>query len=342
MKAIDPFCGAGGLTLGLRRAGWDVVAGLDADGAAATTHGPNNPETQFLAADVQAVEAETLRDFVPDVPRRERLLAGCAPCQPFSEQRRRRGLRQRSDAALLDEFGRLVRAPRPGAVLMENVPGIAATPNSGPLRRFLKTLADLGYSWDAGVDARGFGVPQHRRRYALLAAAKGRARQPEARGADASVRTAIERFPRIEAGETHAGIPNHSAANLAPANLVRVRATPPDGGSRRDWPERLGLPRRRSIGTGCSDVHGRMWWDRVAPTLTSRRNRLSDGRFGHPQQDRAISLREAAALQTFPDDYEFFGTQREIARWIGNAVPPAFATALGRTALAAAARGSAT
>ena len=143
--------------------------------------------------------------------------------------------------------------------------------------------------------------------------------------------------PAIEAGEAHAGIANHCAARLSPLNLTRIKATPTDGGSRRDWPPALALHCHRGEDTGFSDVYGRMWWDRVAPTLTSRCNSLSNGRFGHPEQDRAISLREAAALQTFADDYEFSGTRKAIARWIGNAVPIALAEVLGVAVMKAAA-----
>ncbi len=344
MKAIDLFCGAGGLTLGLRRAGWEVVAGIDVDGAVAETYRRNNPGSRFIHSDLRRMDDDTVRGLARTVPRGELLLAGCAPCQPFSKQRRPQGLGNRSDAVLLGEFERLVAALRPAVVLMENVPGIASVPGFSALRRFRKTLTDLGYGCDHRVlNARDFGVPQHRRRYALLAATSGPSRLPEpARGGDAadilSVRRAIERFPRIEAGETHSGIPNHSAAGLSPLNLARIRATPRDGGSRRDWPEnvKLRLDCHRPEGVGFSDVYGRMWWDRVAPTLTSRCNSLSNGRFGHPEQDRAVSLREAAALQTFPDDYEFMGTKNGIARWIGNAVPVSFAEALGGAALAAA------
>lgn len=343
MRAIDLFCGAGGLTRGLRRAGWQVVAGLDADGAVAETYRRNNPGSRFIHADLRRFGDDSIRDLARTIPRGELLLAGCAPCQPFSKQRRTNGLAKRTDAVLLNEFARLVAVLRPGVVLMENVPGVALVPGFSAFRRFMKSLNDLGYSCDHGIlNARDFGVPQHRRRYAMLAAVTERSRLPDPQGDgwgadELSVRRAIGRFPRIGAGETHPSIPNHCAADLAPQNMARIKATPPDGGSRRDWPERLklGLPCHRANGVGFSDVYGRMWWDRVAPTLTSRCNSLSNGRFGHPEQDRAISLREAAALQTFPDDYEFFGTKNSIARWIGNAVPVSFAEALGRAALTA-------
>ena len=235
MKAIDLFCGAGGLTRGLRRAGWEVVAGIDVDDAVAETYRRNNPGSRFIHSDLRRIDDDAVRDLARAIPRGELLLAGCAPCQPFSKQRRTQGLGNRSDAVLLGEFARLVAALRPAVVLMENVPGIASVPGFSAFRRFRKTLTDLGYDCDHRVlNARDFGVPQHRRRYALLAAANGPSRLPEPTGGgdaadNLSVRRAIERFPRIEAGETHPGLPNHSAADLSPLNLARIRATPPDG-----------------------------------------------------------------------------------------------------------------
>ena len=341
MKAIDLFCGAGGLTRGLRRAGWDVVAGIDVDETVRETYAKNNPGAEFLAADLRSVSAENVRNLAGAVPASELLLAGCAPCQSFSKQRRRSPGARRSDATLLREFGRLAAALQPAVVLMENVPGIASVPGFSSLRRFLTTLRECGYECDYGVlNARDFGVPQHRRRYVLLAARGPRAALPrpaatgEQGGGIHTVRAAIGHYPPIRAGETHPAIPNHHAAKLSPRNVERIRATPKDGGSRRDWPDRLELDCHDRF-PGFTDVYGRMWWDREAPTLTSRCNSLSNGRFGHPEQDRAISLREAAALQTFPDDYEFFGGNTRTARWIGNAVPVSLAEALGRAALEA-------
>ena len=339
MRAIDLFCGAGGLTLGLRRAGWAVVAGVDVDDAVRETYEKNNPGVRFVSADIRSVSDQESRTLAGAVPPTELLLAGCAPCQPFSKQRRA-GLRRHGDAILLGQFARLVRALEPTVVLMENVPGIATVPGFSSFRRFLKTLLDSGYRCDHGIlNARDFGVPQHRRRYVLLASRCGSPTLPSRADADRpkhpTVRAAIERFPPIGAGDEDPSTPNHCAAGLSSTNLRRIRKTPPDGGSRRDWPDHLRLDCHRKT-PGFSDVYGRMWWDRVAPTLTSRCNSLSNGRFGHPEQDRAISLREAAALQTFPDDYEFFGAKNRIAQWIGNAVPVSFAEALGRAAMAAA------
>lgn len=340
MRAIDLFCGAGGLTLGLRRAGWEVVAGIDVDEAARATYERNNSEAIFMPADLRSVSDQEVRILAGTAQSSELLLAGCAPCQPFSKQRRRGSARKRAEATLLGQFARLVGLLEPKVVLMENVPGITEVPGFSSLRRFLRTLRDFDYEYDHGVlNARDFGVPQHRRRYVLLAARGSPVVLPSPGanpGSDVlTVRTTIQRFPAIDAGKSDPSVPNHLAARLSALNVKRIQATPANGGSRRDWPEGLMLECHQKT-AGFSDVYGRMWWDRVAPTLTSRCNSLSNGRFGHPEQNRAISLREAAALQTFPDDYEFFGTSNRIARWIGNAVPVSFAAALGRAAMTAA------
>jgi len=337
VKAIDLFCGAGGLTYGLRQAGLNVTMGVDIESTVSETYERNNPEVRFVPADLRTVTPDNIRGWAGAIPAQELILAGCAPCQPFSKQRQR-GLDNHVDVDLLMVFARLVKALRPGVVLMENVPGVASTPGSVPFRWFLQTLRGCGYECDHGVlNARDFGVPQHRRRYVLMATLDALPSLPKPGGhlerGSITVRDAIEHFPPIDAGETHRTIPNHHAAGLSSMNLRRIKATPVDGGSRRDWPKSLELNCHRYSESSFTDVYGRMWWDRAAPTLTSRCNSLSNGRFGHPEQDRAISLREAATLQTFPEDYEFFGPKNQTARWIGNAVPVLFAKALGKAVL---------
>ena len=297
--------------------------------------------SRFVHADLRNITDDSVRDLVSGIASRELLLAGCAPCQAFSKQRGRRCTRTRSDATLLREFGRLLVALRLRAVLMENVPGIAAVPGFSSFRRFTKILHECGYDYNHPVlNARDFGVPQHRRRRVLLAVLEMPAPLPEpvipeGDARHVTVRNAIAHFPAIEAGEAHPGIANHRAARLSPLNLQRIRATRPTaevgGTGIRSWC----WTAHRPEGTGFSDVYGRMWWDRVARTLTSRCNNLSNGRFGHPEQDRAIGLREAAALQTFSDDYEFSASKNDIARWNGNAVPVVLAQALGAAVMKA-------
>ena len=233
VKAIDLFCGAGGLTHGLRRAGCRVVLGMDVDSTVGETYRRNNPGTRFVAADLRSVTDDDIRMLAGGTPSRELLLAGCAPCPAFSKHRHGRGLRERSDGTLLLEFGRFVRALRPRAVLMENVPGIASVPGFSSLRRFLRTLRDCGYEPGHGVlNARDFGVPQYRRRYVLLAVRDAPIPLPSpGPSGECTVRDAIGHFPEIEAGEAHRLIPNHRAAGLSPLNMKRIQATPSDGGA---------------------------------------------------------------------------------------------------------------
>ena len=334
MKALDFFCGAGGLTRGLLDAGIEVVAGYDIDGSCRAAYEGNNG-VPFVHADIG--------DLVPDGPELkdhldrtdDLLFAACAPCQPFSKQRR--AGEGKHDLSLLLQFGELVAAVRPAWVLVENVPGIARGVGRDTLDRFRRTLDASGYRWTNGVlDAKDYGVPQNRRRYVLLAnrgetapvlpeRTHGGDRRPHR-----TVREAIGRFPPISAGGNWPGVPNHGSARISERNLERLRATPRDGGDRRSWPEHLWLACHRGDHAGHTDVYGRMAWDRPAPALTGRCNSISNGRYGHPEQDRALSLREAAAIQTFPDHYRFAGYDKAIARQIGNAVPVLLAEQLGK------------
>lgn len=334
MKAIDFFCGAGGLTRGLLDAGINVLAGFDKDGDCRSTYEHNNPGVRFIQADISKV---TLRDLHGKCRLRRFdnvLFAGCAPCQPFSPQRK--GARVRTDATLLAEFGRLVEAAQPGYVLIENVPGIAKVKGLSTFQRFLRMLDANEYLYDYGVlDAKQFGVPQNRRRLVLLASRHGQPTLPEPRYGNRlrpfrTVRQAISHFPTIEAGECHAKVPNHVAATITELNLERLRFTPHDGGDRRSWPERLHLDCHKGDYKGHTDVYGRMAWDSPSPALTGRCHSISNGRYGHPEQDRAVSLREAAAIQTFPDRYIFFGSNKHIAMQIGNAVPVRLADQIGK------------
>lgn len=333
MKAIDIFCGVGGLTRGLKDAGIEVVAGIDVDSRVGRTYEYNNRDSRFIAGNVRNLRGSDLRDLAAGVPSSQLLLAGCAPCRSFSQQRR--GWVRGRDATLLGSFGRLVQELVPGWVLVENVPGLAAVPGYSTFRRFLATLKELDYSIAYGIlNAQEFGVPQHRRRLVLIASKANAPSLPSpisggGRAKHATVREWIGHFPPIRAGEAHPAVPNHVASPLTELNLQRLQATPLNGGDRRSWPKDLELQCHRGKYREYTDVYGRLWWDRPAPTLTGRCYSISNGRYGHPEQDRAISLREAASLQTFPDDYLFFGFRSHIAQQIGNAVPVNLARVLG-------------
>lgn len=332
MNAVDVFCGAGGMTRGLINSGIEVLFGLDNNPACRETYERNN-HIPYLCKDITKVQPNELIDFNPLVADEdELLLVGCAPCQPFSNQRR--SDHEHIAVNLLLEFGRLVVGLNPAHILIENVPGLR---NRGQAvySPFLQILNDHGYRYSVDVlNAKNFGVPQNRRRLTVMASRMFQPVKPVSTHGPgqlpfATVWDAIHGFPPIGAGEADPDIPNHRAARLQPINLTRISLTPHNGGGRRDWPENLKLVCHSGELKGYTDVYGRMSWDDVAPTLTSKCFSLSNGRFGHPEQDRAISFREAAALQTFPEDYVFFGGQQEIGKQIGNAVPVLLAQALG-------------
>jgi DNA (cytosine-5)-methyltransferase 1 len=338
MIAVDFFCGAGGLTRGLMNAGIPVAMGIDSDERCRKTYIENNRGASFLTADIRDLTFVEMRRRLGRVPPEELLFAGCAPCQPFSQQKKSGGDCTRG--TLLGRFGEFVDEFRPGQVLIENVPGIARVPGFSTYRRFLKMLEDRGYEYADGVlDAKSYGVPQNRDRYVLIALLDSRPTlPPPTHGPDlqpyATVRDAIMTYPRIRAGKRHPEIPNHVSADISLINMERLRHTPRNGGDRRSWPTRLVLACHKKEYDGHTDVYGRMRWDKPAPALTGRCHSISNGRYGHPSQNRAISLREAASLQTFPDDYVFFGSNKHIALQIGNAVPVKLGEQIARHILA--------
>lgn len=337
MIALDFFCGAGGLTRGLLNAGIEVVAGFDCEEDFRNTYENNNPEARFIHADIKKL---SLRDLAGNIKLnfQDVLFAGCAPCQAFSKRSMSRKYGQ--DAELLSEFGRLVEEALPGYVFMENVPGIAENRGQGVFQRFLSMLRKNDYlcAWDI-LDAKHYGVPQKRKRLVLLASKRKQPSLPKPEYGEelrtpVTVREAISHFPTIAAGESNSEIPNHVAASLTELNLERLKHTPLDGGDRRSWPEHLVLNCHKGNYQGHTDAYGRMFWDSPAPTITGRCNSLSNGRYGHPEQNRAISIREAAAIQSFPDDYVFFGsTRKSITAQVGNAVPVKMAESIGEEIL---------
>ena len=330
--AIDFFCGAGGLTKGLLNAGIEVLLGIDADDRCAETYTTNN-SVPFLARDVSKMSPAEVKKHIRGIPRSDLLFAACAPCQPFSKQRcvKRSGL----DTSLLSRFALIVRDILPGHVLIENVPGLTKVAGYSAYRRLANVLRDAKYRWSEGVlDAKHFGVPQTRRRFVLMASRFFKPSLPSPthgpnRLPFVTVREAIKRYPPIRQGQKHREVPNHEARSLSVLNLSRIKLTPKNGGDRRSWPARLQLECHKGNYDGHTDVYGRMWWDRAAPALTCRCGSLSNGRYGHPHQNRAISLREAASLQSFPDDYVFYGGSiGHLSGQIGNAVPVRLAEAL--------------
>lgn len=339
MIAVDFFCGAGGLTRGLLDAGIRVVVGVDVDKGCKETFERNNAPATFLSADMRSLTVAELKKLLPKHRSDDLLLAACAPCQPFSKHKKHRGGDDQS--RLLSHFGRFVEGLRPGYIFIENVPGITKIGGFSTFRRFRKLLDKLHYSVAEGVlDAKDYGVPQTRRRYVIIAVKKGVVRlPPQTHGQGLkeyrTVRQAFKGLPPLKAGQEHKTVPNHSASNLSKLNLRRIGSCPKDGGDRRDWRANLQLDCHKDEDAGHTDTYGRMWWDRPAPALTCKCVSLSNGRYGHPTQDRAISLREAASLQSFSRKYRFLGSSRvHLAQQIGNAVPVLLAKAAGSTLLA--------
>lgn len=321
--AVDLFCGAGGLTNGLQRAGIKVRLGVDIDAACEYPYSANN-SSKFLKKSVEELEANELRRFF----RKNgiKLLAGCAPCQTFSTYNQKA---TDSDKRwwLLRQFSRLVEEIGPDLVTMENVPGLL---EQNIFDEFLAMLDREGYSVTHQiVNCADYGLPQHRNRLVLLASRLGDIEllSPNEFGHEkTTVRKAIADLPPLVAGSACSDDPLHQCSALSDLNLQRIKVSKP-GGTWRDWPKELVADcHKKASGKTYPSVYGRMTWDEPAPTMTTQFFGFGNGRFGHPEQDRAISLREGAILQSFPPDYKFSPPgsqvcQKAIGRLIGNAVP---------------------
>jgi DNA (cytosine-5)-methyltransferase 1 len=333
--AVDLFCGVGGLTHGLSSEGIRVVAGFDVDPACGYPFAENNSGAEFLKADVATLDAADVARHL--VRGRYSVLAGCAPCQAFSRYTQKRAHGQRDRWRLLDRFGEIAAGVKADVVTMENVPDLA---RHRRFKDFLSVLRRAGYAvhWEV-ADCAAYGAPQSRRRLVVLGSRLGipRLLTPLEFGQPATtVRDAIGRLPPIGAGEADPTDPLHRAASLTPINLQRVKASRP-GGTWRDWPVALRLAcHRKESGTTYPSIYGRMSWEAAAPTITTLSHNLGSGRFGHPEQHRAITPRESAILQTFPPSYKFERPgerlpMRTLSRLIGNAVPVVLGRVIGRS-----------
>lgn len=331
VACVDLFCGAGGLTHGLRSGGVEVVAGIDDDEACRYPFETNNT-ARFIKKDVTYLSSEHIRALFGNAE--VRVLAGCAPCQPFSTyaQRYDQGVHG-EQWGLLSHFGRLVEETLPDLVTMENVPSIT---RHAVFDDFVETLERLRYHIHRDVvDCSAYGLPQSRRRMVLLASRLGPIELiAPMKGRRRTVRETIGELSPIGQGDVHPEDTLHAASRLSGLNLQRIRASRP-GGTWRDWPENLVADcHRRETGRTYPGVYGRMSWDEPAPTLTTQFYGFGNGRFGHPEQDRAISLREGATLQGFPESYSFIpeGDRvhfKVLGRMIGNAVPVTLGKVIG-------------
>jgi DNA (cytosine-5)-methyltransferase 1 len=335
-EVVDLFCGVGALSHGLKRAGFKIMAGYDTDRNCKYAYETNN-DAQFLTRDVAKLTAEEIRShFTGTLPT---VLAGCAPCQPFSTYKHRYDEDPRWD--LVNSFGKLAAEVQSDFVTMENVPSLLKYRNGELFDRFKNTLISAGYTvrWSI-AKCEEFGVPQRRRRLVVVASRKGEIAELSAtHPKPVPIANVIKGLPPLRAGETDANDPLHTSASLSPINVERIKASKP-GGTWRDWPFELRARcHQKSTGQTYPGVYARMAWDEPSPTMTTQCFGFGNGRFGHPEQDRAISLREAALLQTFPANYQFLpaGVKisfTEVGRWIGNAVPVSLAEAVGRLILA--------
>ncbi|RNJ47035.1 DNA (cytosine-5-)-methyltransferase [Mesorhizobium erdmanii] len=330
-EVVDLFCGVGALSHGLKLSGFKIIAGYDVDSRCKHAY-ENNNDAKFLARDVGRLTAEEIKAHYSG--KRPTILAGCAPCQPFSSYKQR--YEEDPKWNLVTRFATLAVSVQPDFITMENVPTLLRYKEGRVFEEFSKILQDGGYDVEWSVEqCEKYGVPQRRRRLVVLAAKShhlGKL-QPNA-GELMSVWEAIGKLPPIEAGTSHPEDSMHAASGLTPINLRRIKASKP-GGTWRDWPPSLRADcHRRPSGKTYPGVYARMAWDAPSPTLTTQCYGYGNGRFGHPDQHRAITLREAAILQSFPDDYEFLPADEkpsfsEVGRWIGNAVPVKLAQAIG-------------
>lgn len=312
------------MTLGLKQAGFNVVGAIEIESLAAETYRMNHPEVTLWEKDIRDLTAQEVLSRLKMKPGDLDLLAGCPPCQGFSSMRTLNGGKRIRDSRndLVFDFLKLVKGLRPKAVMMENVPALA---ENRRMKTFVKELRTLGY--EAGespkvLNVAAYGVPQRRRRMILMASLKGAVPFADPVSKGVTVRTAIGSMPKPgKSGDALHDYPEKRSEKV----MRLIRRIPKDGGNRQAAGVRYQLECHKKC-DGFKDVYGRMAWDAVSPTMTSGCTNPSKGRFLHPEEDRAITLREAALLQTFPPDYIFSlrRGKQSVSLLIGNALPPEF------------------
>ena len=339
---IDLFCGIGGLTHGLKKKGFNVVAGIDVDKSCEYAYEKNNKPSKFYPLNVFELPPQRLESLFPFD--KKKILVGCAPCQPFSlynKKRKNLDTLQQDDNKwkLLEVFADLIVKTKPMIVSMENVMSLKIFKKGAILKEFRDTLEDAGYKVSVyDVNAQDYGTPQRRKRLVLFGTLKDKPVKliPPTHKKIVTVRKALKGVPPIKSGEICPTDPLHRCRKLGELNMRRIKATR-EGGFWREWPEELKLEcHKKEKGRSFRSVYGRMSWEDVAPTMTTYCVGLGNGRFGHPEQDRAISLREAAIFQDFPRNYDFINptikfSTANIARQIGNAVPVGLGKVIGQS-----------
>lgn len=331
---VDFFCGIGGLTKGLELSGLNVVAGIDNNETCKFAYERNN-RARFIHADITKCTSEEISNLYPNDC--IKVLVGCAPCQPFSKYTKRYRKEGHTDEKwrLLYSFSNIISEAMPQIVSMENVPELS---KEKVFQDFIDMLVNNKYSvsWKI-VYCPDYGVPQRRNRLVLLASQMGQLEliPPIYTNAEyRTVRQSIGGLPAINDGEADAQDPLHCSCRLSKINRLRVRQSV-QGGTWRDWDEALQLKcHKKDSGKTYPSVYGRMFWNEPSPTITTQFYGYGNGRFGHPEQNRALSIREGAILQSFPPDYAFLQegailNKKELGIHIGNAVPVELGRAIG-------------
>lgn len=337
-KAVDFFCSGGGMSYGMQQSGINIIAGIDFDKNCEETYKSNIKNADFIHADVFELKESYLQKRLSLKKNDDSLIfIGCSPCQFWSIINTDKEKSKKSKN-LLKEFRRFVEYFNPGYVVVENVPGVLKRKEESGLEDFINCLKRKGYIVHFDVhEVSEYGVPQHRKRFTLIAnRVTGKEIKPEKRlGKKLTVRDVLGEkngFPKVEAGHKDDSSFLHTVAGLTDINIKRLFLTKKDGGTRLSYADNdeLAPNCHKNNRESFTDTYGRMWWDRPAPTITTKFFSISNGRFAHPEENRAISLREGAVLQSFPKDYIFKTTSiADTARMIGNAVPPKYAEAIG-------------
>lgn len=333
VSVVDLFCGVGGLSFGFIKEGFEISRGIDIDPVCKFPYEANN-KTKFLQKDIKDLKSEELKECFGGA--KIKVLVGCAPCQPFSSYNSKNN---NPDWQLLENFASLISETLPEIVSMENVPRLQRFKGGKTFDEFVECLEDNNYKISYGVlYGPDFGLPQTRSRLILLASRLGPISMPKPthKKKHKTVKDAIASLPRLEAGNTDPEDPLHRACSLSSKNLKRIKASKPDG-TWEDWDKELIVDcHQKETGKGYKSVYGRMSWDKPSPTITTKFFGFGHGRFGHPEQDRAISLREGAIFQGFPKGYKFFSCKHPVSvsklgQLIGNAVPVTISRVIARS-----------
>lgn len=340
LKAVDFFCSGGGMSYGMQEAGIKILAGIDFDKNCKDTYEANIDGAEFILADVFKLKEEELENKLGLKKADDELvLIGCSPCQFWSTINTDK-TKSTQSKNLLTEFSRFVKYFRPGYVVVENVPGVLKRKEESGLNQFIEWLQNNGYTNPHFKvhNVNDYGVPQSRKRFTLIAS---RISSNEIKPLVSDDKKLVVRdvlgihngFPIIKPGYTDKSEFMHTVPNISDLNKRRLKKVRKNGGNRFGFANDNELQLKCFIGKDESfkDTFGRLWWDKPAPTITTKFSSISNGRFVHPEEDRALSIREGATLQSFPLTYKFKGTSiANIARMIGNAVPPKYASALGK------------